>query len=98
MIYNHYSSPRKSLDLRGEFFILLFFLLVSMLVFKRHFGKGNKKLKGENRKVKTTETRANIKTTCVGSNENVCAQFANCANYANSHFSQKSQFAQIAID
>ena len=28
-------------------------------------------------------------------NWKVCAQFANCANYANSHFSQKSQFAQV---
>ena len=27
----------------------------------------------------------------------VCAQFANCANYANSHFSQKSQFAHIEM-
>ena len=35
-------SPCKSLDLRGEFFI--FFLLVSMLVFKRSFVKR----KGEN--------------------------------------------------
>ena len=47
-------SPRKSLNLRGEFFICSFFLLVSMLVFKHSFGKGNKKRKGKNGKLKAT--------------------------------------------
>ena len=38
------TSPCKSLDLRGEFFIFLF-LLVSMLVFKYPFGKGSVSLR-----------------------------------------------------
>ena len=38
-------------------FIWLFFLLVSMLVFKHSFGKGNKKRKGEKCRVYAVEAR-----------------------------------------
>ena len=60
-MYNQYFSPCKSLDLRGEFFILLFLvlisMLISMLVFKRSFGKGSVSLR-QKRKLKTRNLTA----------------------------------------
>ena len=44
-----------------SFYIVTLLARIYMLVLKRSFGKGNKKLKGENRKVKTTATRAKYK-------------------------------------
>ena len=68
-------SPRKSLNLRGEFFILSLFLLVSMLVFKRSFSKGSVSLR-QKRKLKTRNLTATDKAQLAHRYDTVVAKWS----------------------